>query len=104
MMKQDDGLIILTNSIAARKTRNRAGGLNVTSAPKPALLRRCFKKIAGDPSQAVSSRNASQRSLGGAERQPIKTLSPITVPGGSMALFPMKERRPIRLWAIGMNP
>ena len=39
------------------------------------------RKMGGEPSQAVSSRKASVGSGGGADRQPMRMLSPMTVSG-----------------------
>ena len=94
-MKQVEGVITRTNSIVARWTRSFAVGLNVVSAGNAALRCRCGRKMGGDPIQVVSSRSASAGLGGGDERQPMSTLSPMTVPGGSMALLPMNERLPM---------
>src|SRR5260370_15721893 len=91
MMKHVDGRITRTNSMIARWTRKIAGGLKVAASLKPVLIWRCGRNTAGEPSQVESSRNASARFAGGADRQPINTLSPMTLSGGNIALLPMKE-------------
>src|ERR1035437_6088638 len=95
MMKQVEGVMTRTNSMVARWARSFAVGLNVVSSGKAVLFWRWGRKMGGEPIQVVSSRSASAGLGGGAERQPIKTLSPMTVPGGSMALLPMNERLPM---------
>ena len=95
MMKQVEGVMTRTNSMVARRTRSFAVGLKVVSSGNAALFCRCGRKMGGEPIQVVSSRNASAGLGGGAERQPMRTLSPMTVSGGSMALLPMKERLPM---------
>ncbi len=74
------------------------------SSEKAALFWRCGRKIAGEPIQVVSSRSASAGLAGGAERQPMRTLSPMTVSGGSMALLPINERLPMRLCPMVTEP
>ena len=95
MMKQVEGVMTRTNSMVARRTRSFALGLKVVSSGNAALFCRCGRKMGGEPIQVLSSRNASAGLGGGVERQPMRTLSPITVSGGSRALLPMKERLPM---------
>src|ERR1035441_8488680 len=90
MMKQVEGVMTRTNSMVARCTRSLAVGLKVVSIGNAALFWRCGRKIGGDPIQVLSSRSASAGLGGGDERQPMSTLSPMTVPGGSMR---SEERR-----------
>src|ERR1051325_5991489 len=104
MMKHVEGVITRINSIVARCARSLAEGLKVVSTEKAALFCRCGRKMEGEPIQVVSSRKASAGLAGGAERQPMSTLSPMIVPGGSIALLPMNERLPTWFGPIVMNP
>src|SRR5205807_2904897 len=74
------------------------------SAAKALLSWRCGKKKEGEPSQALPSLAASSLLAGVTDKQPIRQLSPITLPGGSKALLPIKERFPISVPAIVKTP
>src|SRR5581483_643465 len=103
-MNKVEGAITRMNSMTARCTRSLREGLNVVSAEKAVCCWRCGRKIAGDPIQDVPGRNASAGWAGGDERQPMRQSSPISVPGGSIALLPMKERLPMWFLPMIMNP